>query len=51
MYIHLEDVQYSFGEIYQICEIQQEIVNTSRKNLSAYNLRGVPTRASVSLEL
>jgi hypothetical protein len=51
MYIHREDVQYSSGEMYQICEIQPEIVNTSRKNPSAYNSCGEPTRASVSLEL
>jgi hypothetical protein len=51
MYIHLEDVQYSSGENYEICENQPAIVNTSRKNPFAYNSRGVPTRASVSLEL
>jgi hypothetical protein len=51
MYISLEDVQYSSGENYQICENQPAIVNTSRKNPLAYNSRGVPTRASVSLEL
>jgi hypothetical protein len=51
MYIHLEDVQYSSGENDQICENKPAVVNTSRKNPFAYNSRGVPTRASMSLEL